>query len=152
MKTVTTPVLRLFAFRPVLVIASLITAAALAGCALFGRATPEPVIWAVLFVAGCSRSMTFTAINTLMFAEVTPTERAGATALSAMLQQVSFSLGVALAALALNLSLALFKGQALALWDFRVAFAAMAVVSVVAAAGFLRLKSDAGDEVRGRAA
>ena len=67
-----------------------------------------------------------------------------------MMQQLSFSLGVALAALALNLSLALFKGQALALWDFRVAFAAMAVLAAVSALGFLRLTADAGDEVRGR--
>lgn len=148
MKTVTTPILRVFAFRPVLLVANLITAAALAACGLFTKATPEPLIWFVLFVAGCSRSMTFTAINTLMFAEVAPAERAGATALSAMLQQVSFSLGVALAALALNLSLALFKGHALALWDFRVAFMAMAALSVVAALGFLRLGADAGDEVR----
>ncbi len=150
MKTVTTPILRRLAFRPVLFTANLVTAAALVGCALFSRDTPQPVIWAVLFVAGCSRSMTFTAINTLMFAEVTPPERPGATALFAMMQQLSFSLGVALAALALNLSLALFKGQALALWDFRVAFVVMAVLAAVAALGFLRLTADAGDEVRGK--
>jgi EmrB/QacA subfamily drug resistance transporter len=149
MKTVTTPVLRRFAFRPVLIAANLVTAAALAACALFGQATPTPLMWVVLFVAGCSRSMTFTATNTLTFADVPPQERAGATALSPMLQQLSFSLGVALAALALNLSLAASGAAALSLFDFRLAFAAMAVVALVAAVGFLRLEPAAGDEVRG---
>jgi EmrB/QacA subfamily drug resistance transporter len=152
MKTVTTPVLRWFNFRPVLVAANAVTALALLVCGLVGQDTPPPVIWTALFVAGLSRSMTFTAINTLTFADVAPEEKAGATALSAMLNQLSFSLGVAVAALALNLSLAVFREPSLSLWDFRVAFLAMAAVAAVAAAGFLRLHPDAGAEVSGRGA
>ena len=151
MKVVTTPILRWFSFRSILVVSNLITAAALVACALFSRATPEPLIWIVLFIAGCSRSMNFTGCNTLTFADVTPPERGGATALSAMLQQLSVSLGVAVAALALNLSRLVFHESTLALWDFRVAFAAVAAIAAAAAIGFLKLDPKAGHEIRGRA-
>ena len=46
----------------------------------------------VLFLAGGVRSMSFTAINTLTFAEVAPEQRSGATALQGTSQQVAFSL------------------------------------------------------------
>lgn len=150
MKTVTTPVLRWFGFRPVLIGANLVTAAALASCAFFTRATPQLLIWAVLFAAGLSRSMTFTATNTLTFADVADHEKAGATALSAMLTQLSASLGVGIAALALNLSLALFRRPGLGLIDFRFAFLVVAAIAAAAAAGFLRLDPAAGSEVSGR--
>lgn len=150
MKTVTTPVLRWFGFRPVLVAAHAVTAAALFLCAWLTPQTPGPLVWAVLYVAGCSRSMTFTALNTLTFADVAPQERAGATALNAMLQQLATSLGVAAAALSLNLTLAVWKAPALRLFDFRIAFLAVAAIGAVAALGFLSLPKNAGDELRGR--
>jgi EmrB/QacA subfamily drug resistance transporter len=152
MKTVTTPVLRRFGFRSTLIVSNAVTAAALAACAFFTPAVPLPAIWVVLFVAGCSRSMTFTALNTLTFADVAPPERPGATALWAMLQQLSLSLGVAFAALALNFSLALWPAPALGLWNFRIAFLVVAVVAAAASAGFLRLSADAGAEVAGQRA
>jgi O-antigen ligase len=93
--------------------------------------------------------MTFTALNTLTFADVAPEERAGATALNAMLQQLATSLGVAAAALSLNLSLAVWHAPMLRLFDFRIAFLAAAAVSAIAALGFLNLPRDAGHEVRG---
>jgi hypothetical protein len=96
--------------------------------------------------------MTFTALNTLTFADVAPPERPGATALWAMLQQLSLSLGVAFAALALNFSLALWPAPVLGLWNFRVAFLVVAVVAAAASAGFLRLSADAGAEVAGQRA
>jgi hypothetical protein len=152
MKVFTTPILRWFAFRPVLIAANLVTTAMLGICAFFTRATPEPVMWLVLLAAGMSRSMTFTGTNTLTFADVTPPERAGATALSSMLQQLAISLGVALAALSLNLTLGLWHEPALSLLDFRIAFLGMAGVAAAAAAGFIKLPRDAGHEVRGGAA
>lgn len=149
MKTVTTPVLRWVAFRPVLVTANAVTAAALFLCAWFTPSTPHPLIWLVLYVAGCSRSMSFTALNTLTFADVAPEERAGATALNAMLQQLATSLGVAAAALSLNLTLAVWHAPMLRLFDFRIAFLAAAATCAIAALGFLNLPRDAGHEVRG---
>ncbi|HTI66866.1 MAG TPA: MFS transporter, partial [Caulobacteraceae bacterium] len=149
MKTVTTPILRRCGFRRVLIGANLATAATLVAYALFTPATPKPLIWVLLFAGGLSRSMTFTATNTLTFADVAPEERSGATALSSMLQQVSMSLGVALAALALNLGLSIWHDPQPMLPEFRFAFLCLAGFAAVSAFGFLRLDPAAGAEVSG---
>jgi EmrB/QacA subfamily drug resistance transporter len=149
MKTITTPLLRWFGFRSVLVVNGLLSAAAIFACGLVSPQTVPPILYGVLFLAGAFRSMNFTAMNTLAFAEVAPEGRGGATALWGMTQQVAFSLGVAAAALALNLSLSLRGGQALAAADFRFAFAAMAALALVSALWFAQLHPDVAAEVSG---
>ncbi len=106
-------------------------------------------MWAVLFAAGAFRSMTFSAANTLAFADVSPAQRGGATALWGVAQQVSFSLGVATAAVLLNVSLIVRRAPMLALVDFRAAFAAMAALALVSALWFARLHPEVGGEVSG---
>jgi EmrB/QacA subfamily drug resistance transporter len=149
MKTVTTPVLRWFGFRNVLVVNGVLNAAAILGCGLLSPGTPKPLMLAVLFAAGAFRSMNFTANNTLAFADVPPERRSGATALWGVAQQVSFSLGVAAAAVLLNLSLTVRGAPTLALVDFRFAFAAMAAVALAAAVWFWTLHPEVGREVSG---
>jgi hypothetical protein len=70
MKPLTTSVLRRFGFRQVLVVNGLINAAAIAACAAIAKHMPLPVICAILFVGGMSRSMQFTALNTVAFADI----------------------------------------------------------------------------------
>jgi MFS family permease len=149
MKTVTTPILRWFGFRTVLLVNGVLNAAAILACGLVSPGTPLPLVLAVLFLAGAFRSMSFTACNTLAFAEVPPERRAGATALWGVAQQVAFSLGVACAAVLLNLSLSVRGAPRLALGDFRFAFAAMAAAALGAALWFLTLPADVGAEVSG---
>lgn len=149
MKTVTTPALRLFGFRRALVAANLVSAAALTGCGLFSPEWPPPAMYAVLFVAGLSRSMTFTSVNTLTFAETTPEQRPAATALSTLSHQLGATLGVAFAALVLNASLGVTGGAAISLAQFRIAFGFLAALSLVSALWFATLPADAGAEVSG---
>lgn len=149
MKTITTPMLRWFGFRQTLVGSSLVSAAALAVCAFFMPGTSDAVIYAVLFIAGASRSMGMTAINTIAFAEIAPEQRPSASALNALTQQLAFTLGIAVAALALNLALALWPAAGLGLPHFRAAFLFLAALSLVSAAWFLGLNRNAGAEVSG---
>ena len=51
-----------------------------------------------MLIAGLSRSMQFTALNTLAFADVVVAQRSSAATLSSMLQQVAMLFGVAVAA------------------------------------------------------
>ena len=148
-KTITTPVLRRFGFRTVLVATGVLNALAILACGFGAPGAAMPFTLVVLFFAGGVRSMSFTAINTLTFAEVAPEQRSGATALQGTSQQVAFSLGVAIAAVALNSSLALRGGHVLGVADFRFAFIAMAVLALVSAAWFARLHPAAGAEVSG---
>lgn len=145
MKPGTTPILHRFAFRDVLVLNGALSAAVLIALAFTGPETARPLVWMLLFMAGLGRSMNFTATNTLAFADVEPDQRSAATALASLLQQVTFSLGIALAALVLNLSLRLRGSDLPALIDFRWALGLVALALAISAVGYrLRLAADDG--------
>lgn len=149
MKTVTTRTLKAFGFRRVLVVNGLIAAGSIAACGFLTPTTPETIALVLLFIAGLSRSMQFTALNTIGFADITPAQRSSASTLSSMLQQVSMLLGVAIAAAILNLSALIRAGSGTPLVDFRWAFVAIGVMGMVASLRFLALPHDAGTEVSG---
>ena len=77
MKSVTTPLLRRFGFRDVIRVNGTLCAAALVACGLLSPAVHIAVVYAVLFVAGMTRSMHFTSMNTLSFADVPPRVQPG---------------------------------------------------------------------------
>jgi hypothetical protein len=104
---------------------------------------------AVLVVAGLTRSMQFTALNTLGFADIDADQRSSASTLSSMLQQVSVVMGVALAAASLNVSQTLHGRNALELVDFRMTFLVTGALALAASLQMLRLPRDAGAEVSG---
>ncbi|EJZ17502.1 MFS transporter, partial [Rhizobium sp. Pop5] len=149
MKTVTTPLLRFFGFRTVLVLNGLIAAFSIVACGFLAPDTPQLFIHALLFLAGLSRSMEFTALNTLAFADIGPAQRSSASTLSSMLQQVSMLLGVAVAAAVLNLSAALRGADNPVLADFRWAFVVVGAIGIVSSLRFLQLPKEAGAEVSG---
>ncbi|WP_352799980.1 MFS transporter [Mesorhizobium sp. M0320] len=109
MKTVTTPTLRRFGFRQVLVVNGLVASFSIFACALISPQTPHALIVLLMLIAGLSRSMQFTALATISFADVPPEQRSSASTLSNMLFQVAMLLGVAVGAATLNLSLS-FRG------------------------------------------
>ena len=152
MKTLTTPILRRFGFRSVLVVNGLLGALCIGACALLLADTPYLLVLAILFCAGLTRSMQFTALNTIAFADIEPAERSSASTLSSMLQQVSMVLGIAVAALILNAAQNLAGRQALASADFQLTFAAIALLALFSAALMLRLPRHAGADVSGHQA
>jgi hypothetical protein len=147
MKSVTTPILHRFGFYRVLLVNGTLCVLALIGCGLLTGETPLAITWTVLFVAGLTRSMHFTATSTLAFADVPDRDRGGATTLWAMSQQFGNVLGVALAAFALGISRALHGGTALTLTDFHRAMDASAMLMTIAVLWLLRLPRDAGAEL-----
>jgi EmrB/QacA subfamily drug resistance transporter len=149
MKPFTSPILRRFGFRSVTVCNGMIAGASILVCAAFSAQTPHWLIMSVLLIAGATRSMQFTALNTLTFADVSASQRSSASTLSSMLQQLVAVLGVALGALLLNASQILHHSDSVSMSDFRVSFIAVGLLAVVSAAGFLRLPSHAGAEVSG---
>lgn len=133
-------------FRPVLVAGALLGAGFIAINAAFFPATPVLVISGLLLLGGVVRSITFTGINALAFADVEPRDMSQATAINAVAQQVSLAAGVALAGGILELSSA---GEALRLGDFHLAFLVVALASAGAVLPFVRLPADAGGAVSG---
>jgi EmrB/QacA subfamily drug resistance transporter len=151
MKSATTPVLRRFGFKRVLTVNGALCAASMAACGLLAPGQPMALVYPVLFIAGMTRSMHFTTVATLAFADIHADQRAGASTLSAMSQQVAATLGVAFAALALSSFQQLRGAASRGLADFQHAQLAGAALMAVAAAWSLRLAPNAGSEVSGKA-
>ena len=104
MKPATTPVLRRFGFRSVLIWNGILTAILMLGCAVLFPQTPRTIILAVLFVNGLCRSMQFTCLSTLAFADIPKPELSSATSFFSMITQMSMGMGVAVGAIALRLA------------------------------------------------
>jgi EmrB/QacA subfamily drug resistance transporter len=151
MKTVTTPIVRTFGFRTVLVTNGFLCAGFLATFVFFGHQTPQPLLVFALFGAGLTRSMQFTALNTLGFADIANAQKSAASVLSSVLQQFAMVLGVAFAAAALGLGQMLDGGPE-GTGAFALAFGAIALLAMVGAAQFIALPLDAGAIVAGRRA
>ncbi|XAH25371.1 MFS transporter [Xylophilus sp. GW821-FHT01B05] len=150
MKPMTGAVLRRFSFRTVLLGNGLINALSIFVCALLTPATPVWVIVLVLFISGLSRSMQFTTLASLAFADVPQPRMSGANTLLNMSQQMAMGMGVALGAVVLRLAALLTGdvGSVPSLADFRLAFVAMGVLSLLAMLDVRGLSRTAGDEVR----
>ena len=151
MKWATAMILRRFGFRTILVVNALISSAFLAVCAAFTRTTPVTVMVLLLFVGGFFRSLQFTSINTMAYADVEPERVSRATALVSVAQQLAVSSGVALGASAVELTVHLKGGGPLGASDFPPAFLAVAAISALSVLIFLRLAPDAGAEMTARA-
>jgi EmrB/QacA subfamily drug resistance transporter len=152
MKSAVPPILRRAGFRNVLTWNALIAAVMLSACATFTHATPVPVIIAVLLAGGFFRSLQFTSVNAIAYAEVEPARMSRATSLVAVAQQLSQSVGVAVGALAVETVLALKAETALRAEDFPPAFLLVGLVSASSILLFARMPADAGAEMADRKA
>ena len=152
MKMAAAPLLRRLGFRTVLVANAIISAAFLGACAAFTRNTPVWVMLMLLLVGGFFRSLQFTSINTLAYADVEQARISRATSLVSVMQQLAISTGVAFGALAVELTLHVRAQPNLTAADFPPAFIAVAVISAASIFMFARLSPDAGAELANRAA
>jgi MFS family permease len=150
MKLVAPPVLRRFGFRTVLVWNTLIAACFTALPAAFSLSTPVLVMTGLLLVGGFFRSLQFTALNALSYADITSLKMSRATTLSSVAQQLSLSIGVSIGGVALEATTGLFSGGAITATDFRLPFLLIGLISLTSLLPFRRLGEDAGNEMSGR--
>lgn len=152
MKFTAPRILRRFGFRQILLVNGLISAGFFGVIALFTKATPPGVILAILLAGGFFRSLQFTSLNAIAFAEVVPEDLSRASSFSSVVQQVSGSMGVAFAAIVLE-SLQMIRGDfTLDVTDFRIAFALVAVLVASSTLFHRALDPKAGADVSGHAA
>jgi EmrB/QacA subfamily drug resistance transporter len=145
MKSITTPLIRRFGFRGVLLWNGLLTALSILVCSALMPQTPFVVIVAVLFLGGASRSLQFTAFSSIQFADIPHAQMNGANTLSSAMMQLSSSVSVAMGALVLRAS-TFFHGRLGAVpnvADFHLAFILVAVVAALAVIDVIKLPSDA---------
>ena len=152
MKFSASAILRRFGFRRVLIVTALISAVFLASYGLFTQTTPVWAILALLLLGGFFRSLEFTALNAIAYADIPPAKMSRATSFSSVSQQMSQTVGVAAGAAAIESIQFLYDDSTLVARDFGGAFFVVALISVSSTLVFLRLAPDAGAEVSGRRA
>ncbi|WP_139974456.1 MDR family MFS transporter [Ochrobactrum sp. CGA5] len=135
-----------FGFRPTLIVGSLISACFIAMNGLFTPTTPYWIIIGFLLVGGFARSLFFTGVNALAFAEIPGEKTSQATPITAVAQQVSIAIGVALAGGILEISSSL-RGAHLELVDFHIGFFVVAAISAMACLWLAQLAPNAGKEL-----
>lgn len=144
MKATAAPILRRFGFRQVLVVNAFVSAAFIGATALFTPVTPHAAILAVLLVGGFFKSLQFTSINSLAYADIEPRAMSRATSFASVAQQLSMSAGVAVGALVLEFERHGRPHAAVVPEDFAAAFITVATISALSAFVFLRLPRAAG--------
>ncbi len=102
-KPVTTPLIRRWGIRRVLLVNGLLSVVCFGLLACLSGSLPVALIVGVLFVSGALRSVGFTAYNTLAFSDVDSPQLTHASTLNAAVQELAAGLGVAVAALLLGL-------------------------------------------------
>ena len=107
MKTAAPPILQRFGFKTVLSVNAVVVAVTFMGYALFTKATPHWLIYAVLLAGGFFRSLQFTSLNGMAFADVEQPQMSRASTMSTMGQQLAQSIGLGVAATYLHVAMRL---------------------------------------------
>src|ERR1700688_439650 len=150
MKTLAARIIRTFGFRNIMVINAVVSSVFLAACALFTAATPLLLIMILLVVGGFFRSLQFTAITTLAYAEVDPPRMSRATTLVSVNQQLAVSAGVAVGAFSVESTMWFHHASELTAAYFAPAFIVVSIISTISAYFFYQMPADGGHQVSGR--
>jgi EmrB/QacA subfamily drug resistance transporter len=152
MKAAVASVLNRFGYRNVLLYNALVSSAFVLACATFVPGMPFWAMILILLSGGFFRSLQFTSINTIAYAEIEPAKMSRATAMVAAAQQLSLSTGIAIGALVVETTLWLKHSTTMTAADFPPAFIVVGLLSASAIFVFLQLAPDAGAELSGRKA
>ncbi len=129
-KPLTTPLIRRFGFKPVIVGSNLVGAVVYAACVFVDATTPLWAIAVLLLFSGVFRSIGFSGYNSLQFADVPGPLMTSANTLASTMQQVAVGVGVAVAALIVRLTTA--AASALGAADARLGYRwALALVALL---------------------
>lgn len=140
-------VLRRHGFRSVLIVSAVAGSVVIAGFSLMRPDMPHWFIMAYIFLFGLTRSSQFMTSNTLSYSDTPAAQLSRATSLGGVLQQLSVSFGVSIAAMLLGL--VTLDGSPLTAEKFHTVFLMMAVVPLLGLPGFLKLKPEDGAQVSG---
>ncbi len=150
MKPFTSRILKRWGFRVTLVADGLLQAATMLGCAALIPMGLPPLTILVLVASGASRSLQFTALNTLAFADVPEEATSAANTLFSVAFQLGVGFGVAFGASALRLATAVLHQGVPDRTAFELAFTIIAIITAIVAVDGLRLHPEAGAIVSGR--
>jgi EmrB/QacA subfamily drug resistance transporter len=144
--------LRSFGYRQLLIFNGVVSCIFMAAMGLFTATTPLAIMYAVLLAGGLARSLQFTALNSIAYADIANKDIARANGLYTVAQQFSLAMGVAVAAIALEVSQYLRGANTLGQPDFAAAFFLVALGGLVSIPVFRNLSHTAGAAMSGHTA
>lgn len=150
MKMAAPRILNRWGYRYVLTVNAVLTGASLAACATFTPEMSSMVMLSVLLIGGFFRSLQFTAVNTLAYADISHAGMSRASSFAAMAQQLGISLGVGVAAETLSLSMAWRGSDTLIAADVMFGFIVIGSLCALASLAFWKLSPNAGESLRQR--
>ncbi len=149
-RPITLRLLRGLGFRTLLTANGVVCAGVIALFALTTAETPRWLIFLHIIAFGIVRSVQFMTTNTLTYADTPANKLSRSTSLGGVIQQLTVSFGVSIAAALLGVIAG--PGQLPSVADFHLAFLAVALLTLASAPGFLLLgKLDAAHVSRYRA-
>ncbi len=152
MKVAAPLILRRFGFKTTLVVNAVVSSFLLLSCVLIAPETPTVIIFLILLAVGFFRSLQFTSLTILAFADIPDSQMSSASSITSTQQQLCQGLGVAFGAILLHVSLAhRAAGDALIPMDFQFAFGASGLLSLLSLPFFRRLSSQTAIEISGHA-
>ena len=149
-KPATTPLIRWLGFRRLLLINGALNVCSLLACALLTPQTPVWAIMLILYLGGGFRSIQFTGVSTLAFADVPAAQMSDANTLFSTASQLAVGLGITLGAIGIRL------GEQVGDWlhltelpgiSFRLSFVFIALICLVGMIDSLHLAKTAGSSV-----
>ena len=152
-KPATTPLIRWLGFRRLLLINGALNVCSLLACALLTPQTPVWAIMLILYLGGVFRSIQFTGVSTLAFADVPAAQMSDANTLFSTASQLAVGLGITLGAIGIRL------GEQVGDWlhltelpgiSFRLSFVFIALICLVGMIDSLHLAKTAGSSVSGK--
>ena len=155
MKALTTPILKRFGFRNVAITAASCAGLMTIACGFLTPSTPLALILVIVFAYGLARSMQFSTLATLAYADIPPTLMSTASTLWSAAAQMTIGMGIAFGAVSLRLADYLRGGENnpagvhFVLGDFRIAFILAGVLTLASALGYLGMARDAGAGIGG---
>jgi EmrB/QacA subfamily drug resistance transporter len=150
MKTCVPPILARFGFRATLSVNAVIVGASFMTYALFYKEMPHWIMYVILLTGGFFRSLQFTALNGLAYADIDQPQMSRASTMSAMGQRLAQSIGIGFAATMLHFLQGYFHAGRVTAEVIEPAFVIIGAVALVSGLFFVGLPADAGAELHGR--
>lgn len=150
MKSLTVYIIRHFPFRNILIVNGLIISLFTLITAFLLPTTPVYIIVTVMFLSGMARSMQFTSITTLAFADIPSNKMTNANSFYSTIQQMSSGMGIAIGAVALRFSSIINNEttDTYSIADFRLSFIFVATLAAIHLYGYTKLSTSDGAELR----
>jgi EmrB/QacA subfamily drug resistance transporter len=157
MKAFVMPMLKRFGFRNVSLGAVTSCGLMTIACGFMTASTPIVLVLVIIFAYGLSRSMQFSTLAILAYADIPPSLMNPASTLWSASSQMMIGMGIAFGAVSLRFadylhggtSASGVNGEPFAMGDFRLAFILAGIVTLLSLLGYIGLARDAGAGIGG---